>query len=156
MKISMKSSCWLGIFLFSVVTASPAVSSHFKSSVGVGIQYGGLPGWKGSYHFGNNSIRMSYGYAGFAWGYDRFIGHQTAVGIQSFGNQFNIGYALNLNYYFNGTSDAGWVLGLDVYRGYDSDDFAVDFLTDIFLNPTDIDFDAELETGVLFSLGYQF
>ena len=144
------------LLILCLVFSGSAMASQFKSRVGAGLQYGGLIGWQGSYNPGNNSIRFALGYAGFAYGYDRYIGDSYSLGLQAFGNQSVIGFGLNANYFPNTRHNPGWVFGVDVFTGYDTLEFTGEFLFDFFFNPGNIDIDAELEPGVLVSIGYQF
>lgn len=99
---------------------------------------------------------MSYRYAGFTWGYDRYLGSNNSLGLQAFGNQYKADTALSLNYFFSPHESSGWIIGLDLYRAYETEEFTFEFIKDVFLNPENIDIDAELGNGVSVSVGYQF
>lgn len=148
------------LFLFFMSLApAPAQAAEFKSSVGVGLQFGGLVGWQGSLHYGQNKFRGSFGLAGTAWGYDRYFGSHYSVGAQIFGNQFRIGGGLSVNYYLSQQLEPGFVFGLDLYRGASTDAAVVEVFTDVVfagLLSSDSPFDAQIENGIFLSLGYQF
>ena len=63
---------------------------------------------------------------------------------------------MSLIYYLTSLTSSGWLIGLDLYRAFDTDEFAFNLYRDLFLNPDDIDIDAEIDNGVLISVGYQF
>jgi len=131
-------------------------AGEFQNSIGAGIQYGGIAGWQGSYVTGKNKLRLSYGFSGSAWGYDRYLTPNMSIGAQAFGNQYKTGGAVSINYKPATFQNKGWLVGLDVYRGYRTEEFAFEFLYDIFFSPDDIDIDLELKTGVSISFGYRF
>lgn len=131
----------------------------FKNSVGAGIQYGGVFGWQGAFHFGRNRLRGALGLAGTAWGYDRFLGSHYSLGAQIFGNQFRVGGGLSFHYHLSQQLEPGFVFGLDVYRGSNTQDAVIEAVSDFFLGgffAEGLGIDAEVENGVFVSVGYQF
>ena len=155
-KISNQTIFPLVVTLLTSIISLPATAGSFSSSVGAGVQYGGVVGWQGVYGFGNNQVRAGFGFFGVTYGYDRFIGKNVALGVQGFGNHVKTGAALNFNYYFNGVRQSGWMLGLDYYRGFDTEDFAIDLFIEIFTSPMDIDIDQNPDNGFFVSVGYRF
>ncbi len=146
----------LAVALLALTGSLPAIAGNFNNSVGFGSQYGGIIGWQGGYSFGNNNIHIGLGYVGIAYGYSRYIGENLSLGLQAFSNQYRIGSALNLNYYFDGVKQPGWMLGVELYRGFDTLEFTAEFVLELFFNPTDFDIDQDLENGLLVSFGYRF
>jgi len=77
-------------------------------------------------------------------------------------NQFFTGAGFNLNYFFNSFERTGWLIGLEVHRGYNSGELLLDGILSVFdfviENETDnIDENnAQLENRMLLSIGYQF
>jgi len=140
--------------------ANPVIAADFKQSIGSGIQFGGLLGWQGSIINSNNAkFRLSFGYSGTAIGYERFVSPNLSLGAQFFGNQYVSGGGLSANYYFSGRETSGWILGLDVYRGYNTGEQALESIIRFFefIYETDIiDYDAKIKTGAFVSIGYQF
>jgi len=85
--------------------------------------------------------------------YGGLVGH-VSLGGQVFANQFFVGGALNANYYFNQKFKPGFVVGLDVFRAFNTQLAVAEiFIEALFL---DFGFDAELQNGVSVSFGYQF
>jgi len=149
------------LFLASTLCCSTLLSpmstaGEFKSALGSGIQYGGIAGWQGSYVTGKNKLRFSLGYAGYNWGYDRYLSNKLSMGGQLFANQYVTGGAISINYKPDTFQNSGWVIGLDIYNGVDSLDLTTNFIGDFLFNPEDIDFDAENKRGVSISIGYNF
>lgn len=139
---------------------NPVMAAEFKQAIGSGIQFGGLLGWQGSYNNSNNGkFKVSFGYSGTAFGYERFVSPNLSLGGQIFGNQYVSGGAISANYYFSGGTSSGWVLGLDAYRGYNTGEQALESIIRIFEFAFDtdiIDYDAKLRSGIFLSVGYQF
>ena len=152
--MSIRQLC-TAVFLY-FLTSPQVLATSLKGSIGSGIQYGGILGLQGSLNFNYNKLKAALGYAGFTLGYDRFLASNTSLGIQAFSNQYITGYALSLNYYLNPHTRSGWLVGLDLYRAADTNEIALDFYTDLFFNPDDIDIDADVGNGVFVSVGYQF
>ncbi len=160
----MSRSYFCGI-LFLLLSATSSVQANgFVNRIGAGIQYGGVAGWQGSYQFGANAARFSLGFAGIAVGYERFFGSNSSIVIQSFGNQFLVGaIGLSYNYHFNSYKKAGWVVGLDLYSGFETDELTLEVLSALFTagfssNPTEEfeEIDPDRSSGVFISIGYQF
>ncbi len=145
-------------FVF-LIGSSQAIAGNFKNSLGVGIQYGGIIGWQGAFNSNQNKFRLSLGYAGMTFGYDRFLGSNVSLGAQGFVNQYRVGSALSLNYYFGAGERERWYAGLDIYRGYDSGEAGLELIVNFFdfvLNTGDLGIDAQIETGLAVSVGYEF
>jgi len=146
--------------LLLILSFSKSVNAtSFVNGFGSGLQYGGIVGWQGGLLFGRNKIKFSIGYAGLAFGYDRFLSNQISIGYYGFGNHYLLGGAFNLNYHFGSDPSNGWNLGLDLYRGVDTIESSIDVLSGLF--DFDEDFDdikvnEKPKTGVLISLGYYF
>jgi len=151
-----------------VLFVTLAFSSHLKADgyshgLGSGIQFGGVIGWQGAGIKGANKIRMGLGYTGIALGYDRFVLPKMSLGIQTFGNQYRIGYGFSVNYHIGTELTTGWILGLDLYRGIETGEGLFDLITSMFelVIDTDETFD-ELgiddgpEYGAFVSVGYLF
>ena len=139
---------------FLVVSAPAQADVKFQNGVGAGIQYGGLVGWQGALNVGDNRFKLGVGYTGFAWGYERYIGSHVSLGGQVFANQFFVGGALNANYYFNQKFKPGFVVGLDVFRAFNTQLAVAEIFIEALI--LDFGFDAELQNGVSVSFGYQF
>jgi len=134
-------------------------SAEFRNGLGAGLQYGGIVGWQSSLNSEYNKFRLSIGYAGITFGYDRYLGSKFSLGGQAFLNQLVIGAGLNLNYYFNSNNNSGWLLGLDAYRGYVSAEAGVELVANYFeyiFDTNESGIDAELNNRVALSIGYQF
>lgn len=134
-------------------------AADFRNGFGAGVQYGGIVGWQGSFNSDNNKLRFSVGYAGITVGYDRYLGSKFSLGGQTFLNQYIVGAGMNLNYYFSSYSNSGWIIGLDVYRGYVTAEAGAALIVNYFefvFNTDDTGLDAELDNRVILSIGYQF
>ena len=152
------------ILLLFLSTTSSTQAGGFVNRIGAGTQYGGIAGWQGSYQFGANAARFSVGITGIALGYERFFGSNNSLVIQTFGNQFLIGgVGLSYNYHLNSHTQAGWVVGLDLYSAYGTDDltheffsFALSSVFSVFSDDELEEFDPDRSLGVLISVGYRF
>jgi len=140
--------------------SNSVLAAQFKQAIGTGIQFGGVIGWQGSYVNSNNGkFKMSYGYTGTAFGYEKFVSPNISIGGQVFGNQYVSGGALSANFYLSSGTTSGWLIGVDAYRGYDTGEQALDSIIRFFEFAFDadiVDYDAKLKTGVFLSIGYQF
>lgn len=137
--------------------ATEVRAGEFSNGVGSGIQYGGIVGWQGGYISGPNRTRISFGYAGFAIGYDRYFWHNTSIGLQVFANQYRIGSGLNVNYDVDGNPKKGLVVGLDLYSGYDSSEYLGEFYWEYIFDPEGLrELDTRSRRGAFISVGYHF
>ncbi len=133
------------IVIVLLLFSSTSYTTELKHPVGIGLQYGGVLGWQGSLSSGENSARLGLGVVGFTVGYDRIFSESFSVGVQVFGNYFNHGAGISMNYYLGVGRSSHWVLGLDVFR-------AKLHLEEIFGEVIPNQF----ETGAFVSLGYRF
>jgi len=130
--------------------------------VGVGFQYGGLFGVQGAFESERQRIRFAIGYAGISAGYDFYVIPSLSAGAQIFTNQYRIGAGLSFNYRLRNATSGDFILGLDLFRAYDTGEVAADgslsFLDFSFDSNTGLDdvIDPEPSNGLLISLGYHF
>jgi len=147
------------VLLLVLLFSKNVNATTFVNGFGAGLQYGGIVGWQGGLLFGQNKVKFSIGYVGFAFGYDRILSKQISIGTYSFANHYLYGGAFNLNYHFSSDLTTGWNLGLDLYGGIDTIESTIDIFSGIFDFDDDFDdvmTDEKLKTGVLISVGYHF
>ena len=98
-----------------LLMSARAESAEFKSSLGIGIQFGGVIGWQGSIRAGNSIFRVALGAVGLSAGYDHFVTDSVSLGVQGFIIGLGGGVGINANYYFAQPDVSGWIVGLDVH-----------------------------------------
>lgn len=155
----MKKPIFMVAVFLLLSSSHQSYSAEFRNGLGAGLQYGGIVGWQGSLNTELNKFRFSAGYAGITFGYDRYLGSKYSLGGQAFLNQLVIGAGLNLNYYFSSNNNSGWLIGLDVYRGYVSAEAGSELIANYFeyvFDTNETGIDAELNNRVALSIGYQF
>lgn len=129
--------CVLLITLLTLIAAAPVQA---KSSVGIGIQFGGTIGWQGSTRWSNNNVRVAVGAVGLSAGYDYFFNDKVSIGVQGFIIGLSWGRGISVNYYFTRPEVSGWMLGIDAFSA--SSGFAGNT--------------GESSNRVLLSVGYRF
>lgn len=97
--------------------AAEGRASEYANAVGIGLQYGGLIGWQGSFSQDHLHGRFAVGLLGLSVGGDVDINNYaslgatlTTVGIASF-------QAINLNFYPSGRYTSGFRIGLEAGSG---------------------------------------
>lgn len=130
----------LNVVLISLLTFIAAAPVQAKSSVGIGIQFGGTIGWQGSTRWGNNNVRAAVGAVGLSAGYDYFLNDKVSVGFQGFIIGLSWGRGISANYYFTRPELSGWTVGLDAFSASSG-----------FAGST-----GESSNRVLLSVGYRF
>ncbi len=108
-----------------VALCSPAASwAEFKSSVGLGLQFGGVIGWQGALQSENHKLYLSVGAPGISIGYGFLPHNKVSVGVNSFATLLALGYGTFLNFHFRGHQRSGFLVGFDLFQAalFDSDD----------------------------------
>lgn len=101
----------LGLYLLLFLSVGNA--SGYRSSLGAGIQYGGVVGYQGSYTIHKTKLRLSLGYIGGVVGVEQLIGDHFGIGIQSGLVIAGIGVLGFANYYFTSNKSPGWNIGVE-------------------------------------------
>lgn len=127
-----------------LVSALACEAGESRSSVGIGLQYGGLVGWQGAQVSNRSISRLGVGVWGVTVGHDRFIADNLSFGVQIFGNLFLTGAGVNLNYYVGSREAGNLVIGIDVFRAQEP------------LDSLDGSSTKSFENNALISLGYMF
>lgn len=101
------------VCLLSILFSGYCFSAEFDSSIGFGVQYGGILGWQGSVSEEKVHGRLSIGLIGAAVGADLDINNYASIGVTAGGVGIATFKAINLNYYVDGKYTEGWRIGLD-------------------------------------------
>ena len=128
----------LGAYLILFLSVGNA--NGYRSSLGAGIQYGGVVGYQGSYTIHQTKLRFSLGYIGGVIGLEQLIGDHFGIGIQSGLVIAGFGTLAFANYYFTSNKSSSWNIGVETCISCQA------ILSD----------GATLRGGVAISLGYTF
>lgn len=130
----------ISVVLVTLLTLARVAPAEAKSSIGIGIQFGGTIGWQGYARSNNNNFRVAVGALGVSVGYDYFLNDRVSIGVQGFIIGLSWGRGISANYYFTRPEIPGWLVGLDAFSASSG-----------FAGST-----GESSNRILLSVGYKF
>lgn len=106
----------LSATLFVVACLPSASWAEFKSTVGLGLQFGGVIGWQGAVQSKHHKLYLSLGAPGLSAGYAFLPANKVSVGVNGFVTLLGGGQGLFLDFHFSGHQRSGWLVGVEIFQ----------------------------------------
>lgn len=99
--------------LIAALLCPLSVQADLGTSIGVGVQYGGIIGIQGTYKFNATKFRLAFGAIGAGASVEQKLTPRVTAGFQVFASGIVIGQGIFLNYHFSGFNKKGFTIGID-------------------------------------------